>query len=142
MLFFGCIGMFGMGVGMLYTRILVARLQLEYPSGHAVANILRALTDPKLLRRSIGRLGGGTGAGLAVAAVVDQVKVLANAGASASTVGAGLIVGSRIGVPAVVMAGVGWLMTPHLRAIGVLGPNDPFRKIGFLVGLAMIFGAG
>ena len=141
-LYFGCIGMFGIGVGMLYTPILVDRLQLEYPSGHAVANILRALTDPKLLRRSIGRLGGGTGAGLAVAAVVDQVKVLANAGASASTVGAGLIVGSRIGVPAVVMAGVGWLMTPHLRTIGVLGPNDPFRKIGFLVGLAMIFGAG
>ena len=60
MLYFGCIGMFGIGVGMLYTPILVDRLQLEYPSGHAVANILRALTDPKLLRRSIGRLGGGT----------------------------------------------------------------------------------
>ena len=61
---------------------------------------------------------------------------------SASTVGAGLIVGSRIGVPAAVMAGVGWCMTPYLRAIGVLGANDPFRKIGFLVGLAMIFSAG
>jgi len=59
-LYFGCIGMFGIGVGMLYTPILVDRLQLEYPSGHAVANILRALTDPKLLRKSIGRLGGGT----------------------------------------------------------------------------------
>ena len=33
-------------------------------------------------------------------------------------------------------------MTPYLRAIGVLGANDPFRKIGFLVGLAMIFSAG
>ena len=31
---------------------------------------------------------------------------------------------------------------PGLRAAGVLGPNDPFRKVGFLVGLAMIFGAG
>ena len=60
--------MFGIGVGMLYTPILVDRLQLEYPSGHAVANILRALTDPKLLRRSIGRLGGGTAAGLGLAA--------------------------------------------------------------------------
>ena len=47
MLYFGCIGMFGIGVGMLYTPILVDRLQLEYPSGHAVANILRALTDPR-----------------------------------------------------------------------------------------------
>ena len=44
-LYFSCIGMFGIGVGMLYTPILVDRLQLEYPSGHAVANILRALTD-------------------------------------------------------------------------------------------------
>ena len=60
MLYFGCIGMFGIGVGMLYTPILVDRLQLEYPSGHAVANILRALTDPRLFKRSIGRLGGGT----------------------------------------------------------------------------------
>src|SRR5262245_54229580 len=141
-LYFGCIGMFGIGVGMLYTPVLVDRLQLEYPSGHAVANILRALTDPRLLRRSIARLGGGTGAGLAVAALVARVKALAAIGASASTVGAGLIVGSRIGVPAIVMAGIGELLTPHLRATGVLRAQDPFRKIGFLVGLAMIFAAG
>jgi uncharacterized oligopeptide transporter (OPT) family protein len=181
MLYFGCIGMFGIGVGMLYTPILVDRLQLEYPSGHAVANILRALTDPRLLRRSIGRLGGGTAAGLVVAALLEHLSlferffgwlagklavlrgfgqwvlslgrfgvfrhtgeavVALGSTASASTVGAGLIVGSRIGVPAAVMAGVGWFMTPYLRAIKVLGPHDPFRKIGFLVGLAMIFSAG
>jgi uncharacterized oligopeptide transporter (OPT) family protein len=141
-LYFGCIGMFGIGVGMLYTPILVDRLQLEYPSGHAVANILRALTDPRLLRRSIGRLGGGTGAGLVVAAIAARVHKIEALGVSASTVGAGLIVGSRIGVPAAVMAGVGWLMTPFLRAEGILGAKDPFRKIGFLVGLAMIFSAG
>ena len=142
-LYFGCIGMFGIGVGMLYTPILVDRLQLEYPSGHAVAHILRALTDPKLLRRSIGRLGGGTGAGLGVAAIAARVKFVEETmGLSASTVGAGLIVGSRIGVPAAVMAGVGWFMTPYLRDVGVLRPQDPFRKIGFLVGLAMIFSAG
>src|SRR6478735_6674090 len=76
-LYFGCIGMFGIGVGMLYTPILVDRLQLEYPSGHAVANILRALTDPRLLRRSIGRLGGGTAAGLAVAAVLEHLSLFA-----------------------------------------------------------------
>src|SRR3954451_11852556 len=142
MLYFGCIGMFGIGVGMLYTPILVDRLQLEYPSGHAVANILRALTDPRLLRRSIGRLGGGTGAGLLVAGIASRVKVVEEIGVSASTVGAGLIVGSRIGVPAAVMAGVGYVMTPYLRSIGVLGARDPFRKVGFLVGLAMIFSAG
>src|SRR5436190_8056675 len=37
-LYMTCIGMFGIGVGMLYTPLLVDRLQLEYPSGHAVAN--------------------------------------------------------------------------------------------------------
>jgi len=181
MLYFGCVGMFGIGVGMLYTPILVDRLQLEYPSGHAVANILRALTDPRLLRRSIGRLGGGAAAGLGIAAILEHLAVFARffrwlaglvtplgsfgrwvlslarfgplrhtgeavvamgATASASTIGAGLIVGSRIGVPAAVMAGVGWLMTPYLREVGVLGAKDPFRKIGFLVGLAMIFSAG
>ena len=133
--------MFGIGVGMLYTPILVDRLQLEFPSGHAVANILRALTDKRLLRRSIGKLGGGTGAGIAIAALVSRVAWLERIGISASTVGAGLIVGSRIGVPALVMGGVGELLVPRLRAAGYLGPHDPFRKIGFLVGLAMIMGA-
>src|SRR3954470_1772190 len=141
MLYFGCIGMFGIGVGMLYTPILVDRLQLEFPSGHAVANILRALTDARLLRRSIGKLGGGTGAGIAIAALVSRVAWLERIGISASTLGAGLIVGSRIGVPALVMGGVGELLVPRLRAAGYLGEHDPFRKIGFLVGLAMIMGA-
>ena len=140
-LYFGCIGMFAIGVGMLYTPILVDRLQLEYPSGHAVANILRALTDPRLLRRSIGRLGGGAAGGIA-AGFAGRLSWVEHAGLSGSTLGAGLIVGSRIGVPAIVMAAVGALMTPSLRAAGVLGANDPFRKVGFLVGLAMIFGAG
>ncbi|HVV49649.1 MAG TPA: OPT/YSL family transporter [Polyangia bacterium] len=140
-LYFGCIGMFGIGVGMLYTPILVDRLQLEFPSGHAVANILRALTDARLLRRSIGKLGGGTGAGIAVAALVSRVAWLERIGVSASTVGAGLIVGSRIGVPTLAMGLAGELLVPRLRAAGYLGPHDPFRKIGFLVGLAMIMGA-
>src|SRR2546426_5798538 len=50
-LYYLCIGMYGVGVGMLYTPILVDRMQLFFPSGFAVANILRALTDPKLLKR-------------------------------------------------------------------------------------------
>src|SRR6266700_6805879 len=58
-LYFTCIGMFGVGVGMLYTPILVDRMQLSFPSGYAVANILRALADPKLLKRSVAQLGGG-----------------------------------------------------------------------------------
>ena len=140
-LYFGCIGMFGIGVGMLYTPILVDRLQLEYPSGHAVANILRALTDARLLRRSIGKLGGGTAAGIALAALVDHVEVVGATGLSMSTLGAGLIIGSRIAVPAVVMGGVLSSLSPHLRHIGWLGPHDPFRKIGFLIALGMIMGA-
>jgi uncharacterized oligopeptide transporter (OPT) family protein len=140
-LYFGCIGMFGIGLGMLYTPILVDRMQLEFPSGHAVANILRALTDKRLLRRSIGKLGGGTAGGIALGALASRVAWLGRIGISASTVGAGLIVGSRIGVPAAVMGGIGALLVPQLRATGVLGPHDPFRKIGFLVALAMIFGA-
>ena len=60
-----CIGMFGVGVGMLYTPILVDRLQLTFPSGLAVANILRALTDPVLLRQSVTRLFGGMALGIA-----------------------------------------------------------------------------
>ena len=39
------------------------------------------------------------------------------------------------------MGGVGELLVPRLRAAGYLGAHDPFRKIGFLVGLAMIMGA-
>src|SRR4051794_18655114 len=58
-LYYMCIGMFGVGVGMLYTPILVDKMQLTFPSGFAVANILRALTDKALLRRSVAQLGGG-----------------------------------------------------------------------------------
>jgi uncharacterized oligopeptide transporter (OPT) family protein len=61
--YFMSIGMFGVGVGMLYTPVLVDRMQLAYPSGYAVANILRALTDKNLLKRSIAKLGGGMGIG-------------------------------------------------------------------------------
>jgi uncharacterized oligopeptide transporter (OPT) family protein len=141
MLYFCCIGMFGIGVGMLYTPILVEKMKLEFPSGHAVANILRALTDKRLLRRSVGKLGGGAVGGIAAGALVEHVAFLGNLGLSASTVGTGLIIGSRIAVPALLMGGTLALLTPTLRAIGWLGERDPFRKIGFLIALAMIMGA-
>ena len=141
MLFFGCIGMFGVGIGMLYTPILVDRLQLEYPSGHAVANILRALTDKKLLKKSIGQLGGGTGLGVVAAALAEKVAIIGKTGLSASTIGAGMVVGSRIAIPGLLMGVIGWQLTPWLRSIGWLGPDDPFRKVGFLIALAMILGA-
>jgi uncharacterized oligopeptide transporter (OPT) family protein len=145
-LYFGCIGMFGIGVGMLYTPILVEKMKLEYPSGHAVANILRALTDKRLLRRSVGKLGGGTVGGIAASALVEYVAALSGLGPnglglSSSTIGTGLIIGSRIAVPALVMGGALRLLAPHFRAVGWLGPHDPPRKIGFLIALAMIMGA-
>ncbi len=141
MVFFGCVGMLGVGIGMMYTPILVDRLGLTYPSGLAVANILRALTDKRLLKRSIGQLGGGTGLGITGAYLAEHVAIFGSIYMSVSTLGAGIVVASRIAVPAVVMGGIGLWMTPTLRNWGWLGANDSFRKIGFLIGLAMILGA-
>jgi uncharacterized oligopeptide transporter (OPT) family protein len=163
-LFFTSAGMFGVGVGMLYTPILVDRMQLVFPSGYAVANILRALTDKRLLKQSILRLGGGTVAGLVggvwdllfdvfariiravggagSAPALDAVKNrLAAMDFSASTLGAGMIVGARISIPVFLVAWTGRELTPWMRGKGWLGPHDPFRKIGFLVALGTILGA-
>lgn len=148
--YFGCIGMFGVGVGMLYTPILVDRMQLSFPSGFAVANILRALTDIRLLKDSISKLGGGTLGGLLSGLAVSipftgglgqAMARFSGTGYSASTFGAGMIVGARIGVPAIVMGYIGVLLTPWLRANGWLDANAPFRKIGFILALGMIMGA-
>lgn len=139
--FYGCIGMFGIGIGMLYTPILVDRMQLTFPSGYAVANILRALTDPQLLKRSVAKLGGGMVAGYAVGLSTLKVAALGATGLSASTVGAGMIVGARIAVPALVVGLIGHYITPYLVSIGWLGEGEPFRKIGFIIALGTILGA-
>lgn len=136
-----CIGMFGVGVGMLYTPILVDRLQLTFPSGLAVANILRVLTDPELLRRSVVRLFGGMGLGIIGGIGAAKTALLGAIDLSASTFGAGMIVGPRIGVAALVGGLVGWAMIPYFVTIGWLKPGDPFRKITFLIALGMIMGA-
>lgn len=140
-LFLACIGMFGVGVGMLYTPVLVDRMQLTFPSGYAVANILRALTDPVLLRRSIAKLGGGMLGGYAVGFASFKVAAIGAYGVSASTVGAGFIVGARIAIPALVVALVGLGVKPHLVDIGWLAAGDPYRKIGFIISLGTILGA-
>ena len=96
--------MFGVGAGMLYTPILVDRMQLTYPSGYAVANILRALTDKTLLKQSIAKLGGGVLVGFVgrVSARRIYEHLLAGAKAadafngldySGATIGAGMVVG-------------------------------------------------
>ena len=142
-LYFLCVGMLGVGLGMLYTPIVVDRLQLTFPSGMAVANILRALTDLGLLRRSVATLGGGmaAGAGLTLLAEKGVLAILGSIHFSASTFGAGIIVGARIGVPALMVGIIGLAITPWLRAEGLLGPNDPWRKVGFLIALGAILGA-
>jgi uncharacterized oligopeptide transporter (OPT) family protein len=136
-----CIGMFGVGVGMLYTPILVDRLQLKFPSGLAVANILRALTDPELLRRSVVRLFGGMALGIAGGIGAAKTALLGAIELSTSTFGAGMIVGARIGIAALVGGLVGWAMIPYFVSIGWLNPGEPFRKITFLIALGMIMGA-
>ena len=141
MVFYCCVGMFGVGIGMLYTPILVDRMKLTYPSGLAVANILRALTDKRLLKRSIAQLGAGTGLGVVGAALAEHAAFVAASAFSASTVGAGIVVASRIAVPGVVMGVIGHWLTPSLKQMGWLGADDPFRKIGFMIALAMILGA-
>jgi len=136
-----CIGMYGVGVGMLYTPLLVDRMQLTFPSGLAVANILRALTDPVLLRRSIARLAGGMGLGVLASVGATRIAWLGAIDLSASTFGAGMIVGARIGIAALVGGLAGWALTPYFVSIGWLSPGDPYRKITFLFALGMIMGA-
>src|SRR5438045_5086395 len=136
-----CIGMFGVGVGMLYTPILVDRLRLTFPSGLAVANILRALTDPVLLKQSVSRLFGGMAVGIIGGIGAAKTAFLGAIDLSTSTFGAGMIVGARIGIAAIVGGLVGWAMIPYFVSIGWLQPGDPFRKITFLIALGMIMGA-
>src|SRR5215475_1467999 len=120
------IGMFGAGVGMLFTPLLVDRMQLTYPSGFAVANILRALTDKNLLKRSILKLGSGTLIGYGAGFASLKVEPLSAIGLSAGTIGAGMIVGARLAIPALVIAVIGHYLTPYLRSIHWLGPQETF----------------
>jgi hypothetical protein len=149
-LFFTCIGMFGVGAGMLYTPILVDRMQLTFPSGYAVANILRALTDKTLLKRSIAKLGGGAlagfvaGFGAQISALFAGVKgtdFFNSLSYNGGTVGAGMVVGARIAIPSLVVGCAGWCLTPWLRRIHWLGPDAPYRNIGFVIALGTILGA-
>jgi uncharacterized oligopeptide transporter (OPT) family protein len=135
------IGMFGAGIGMLYTPILVDRMKLVFPSGLAVANILRALTDPVLLKRSVSLLGSGVASGLVGGIAAAKVGVLGAIELSTSTFGAGMVVGARIGLAAVTGGVIGILLKPYFISIGWLQAGDPPRKIMFLIALGTIMGA-
>src|SRR5207249_10888 len=123
------------------TPILVDRLQLKFPSGLAVANILRALTDPELLRQSVARLFGGMALGIAGGIGAAKTALLGAIDLSTSTFGAGMIVGARIGVAALAGGLFSWALIPYFVSIGWLKPGEPFRKITFLIALGMIMGA-
>jgi uncharacterized oligopeptide transporter (OPT) family protein len=140
-LYYLCIGMFGVGVGMLYTPILVDKMQLAFPSGFAVANILRALTDKHLLKRSVAKLGSGMLAGYLGGLASLKIPAIEATGISTSTFGAGMIVGARLALPALMVAGIGELLKPYLVSIGWLDQGAPFRKIGFIIALGTILGA-
>lgn len=140
-LFYLSIGMFGVGVGMLYTPILVDKMQLSFPSGFAVANILRALTDRKLLRQSITKLGGGMLGGYLGGLASLKIAAVERIGISTSTFGAGMIVGARIAIPALGVAVAGEMLKPYLVGIHWLEAGAPFRKIGFIIALGTILGA-
>src|SRR5208337_4638769 len=129
--------------GMLYTPILVDRMQLTFPSGYAVANILRALTDPGLLKRSVAKLGGGMAAGYAggLFSLLNHSDLVERYGIMMSTLGAGMIVGARIAIPALVVGLIGLWQRPHLVRMGWLEADAPFRKIGFIIALGTILGA-
>ncbi|HEY2560649.1 MAG TPA: OPT/YSL family transporter [Caldimonas sp.] len=135
------IGMFGAGIGMLYTPILVDRMKLMFPSGLAVANILRALTDPVLLRRSVAMLGGGVAGGLVGGIAAAKIAILGTIELSTSTFGAGMVVGARIGLAAVTGGVIGIVLKPYFISIGWLHAGDPPRKIMFLIALGWIMGA-
>jgi len=107
----------------------------------SVANILRALTDPELLKQSVTRLFGGMALGVIGGIGASKSAFLSAIDLSTSTFGAGMIVGARIGIAAIVGGLVGWAMIPYFVSIGWLQPGDPFRKITFLIALGMIMGA-
>jgi uncharacterized oligopeptide transporter (OPT) family protein len=135
------IGMFGVGVGMLYTPLLVDRMQLTYPSGFAVANILRALTDKNLLRRSVAKLGGGMLAGYGGGLAAFLIPAVGKTSLSTGSFGAGMIVGARIAIPALVVGLIGYFLTPYLVSIHWLEKSEPYRRVGFLISLGTILGA-
>jgi len=116
-------------------------MQLTFPSGLAVANILRALTDPDLLRRSVNKLGSGIGIGIVTGVLGPKVALLNAIEFSGSTFGAGMVVGARIGIPAILGGLLGVALIPFFESIGWLSHGDPFRKITFLIALGTILGA-
>ena len=120
---------------------VIGSIKWGHYTAAAIHGYTVAPTDKTLLKRSIGSLASGGVLGAAGGWVIDKVPLIASSGLSMSNVGGGMIVGSRITIPAFVLGAIGFALTPWLRANGWLGAHEPFRRIGFLVGLASIMGA-
>jgi hypothetical protein len=52
-----------------------------------------------------------------------------------------MVVGARIGIPAITSGLLAWALVPWFVSIGWLSAGEPFRKIAFLIALGMIMGA-
>jgi len=102
LLYLTCIGMFGVGVGMLLTPILVDRMQLTYPSGSQWPTFCGRSPTRLLLRRSVATLGSGMLTGFTGGILTSSIAWLGKTGLSTATFGAGIIVGARIAIPVIV----------------------------------------
>ncbi len=140
-LFHACISLFGIGVGMAYTPLLVDKMDLKFPSGLGAANILRALCNKLLLNKSLAKLATGTGLGYAMGIASMKLTALEPLGLSASTIGVGMILGVTLTLPAFLLGLTGEQLVPYLVKIEWLEPGDPFRKVFFIIMLGMILGA-
>ena len=79
--------------------------------------------------------------GFAGGLAASKIPAVEALGISTSTLGAGMIVGARIALPALVVALIGEELKPYLVSIGWLDKGAPFRKIGFIIALGTILGA-
>jgi uncharacterized oligopeptide transporter (OPT) family protein len=88
----------------------------------------------------VATLGGGTLAGVVGGFASLRVAAIEAIGLSTSTLGAGMIVGARITVPALMAGLVGRALKPYFVSLGWLEPTAPVRKITFIFALGMIMG--
>jgi uncharacterized oligopeptide transporter (OPT) family protein len=80
-------------------------------------------------------------AGYGIGMASLSIGALGKLGVSGATVGAAMIVGARIAIPALVVAVIGLELTPYLVKIHWLAPGEPYKKIGFIISLGTILGA-
>ena len=80
-------------------------------------------------------------AGVAAGIGATRIAFLGAIDFSASTLGAGMVVGARVSIPAGIAGLAGYWMVPTFVSMGWLKEGEPFRKITFLIALGLIMGA-